>query len=57
MVKVFRNHDTSENAIEFLRATINRLRQKLEADPAHPRDIAAEPGVEYRLRIEVVDAA
>ncbi len=34
---------------EYLRVYINRLRQKLEAEPAHPRYLLTEPGVGYRF--------
>jgi two-component system KDP operon response regulator KdpE len=34
---------------EYLRVYINRLRQKLETDPAHPRYLLTEPGVGYRF--------
>ena len=34
---------------EYLRVYINRLRQKLEHDPAHPRYLLTEPGVGYRF--------
>src|SRR5256884_2907997 len=34
---------------EYLRVYINRLRQKLEADPGHPRYLLTEPGVGYRF--------
>jgi two-component system KDP operon response regulator KdpE len=34
---------------EYLRVYINRLRQKLESDPAHPRYLLTEPGVGYRF--------
>ncbi len=34
---------------EYLRVYINRLRQKLERDPAHPRHLLTEPGVGYRF--------
>jgi two-component system KDP operon response regulator KdpE len=34
---------------QYLRVFINRLRQKIEDDPAHPRYILTEPGVGYRL--------
>jgi two-component system KDP operon response regulator KdpE len=34
---------------EYLRVYINRLRQKLENDPAHPRYLLTEPGVGYRF--------
>jgi two-component system KDP operon response regulator KdpE len=39
---------------EYLRVYINRLRQKLEPDPANPRYLLTEPGVGYRfVAIEV----
>jgi len=34
---------------EYVRVYINRLRQKLEHDPAHPRYLLTEPGVGYRF--------
>lgn len=34
---------------EYLRVYINRLRQKLEADPAKPQLLVTEPGVGYRF--------
>jgi len=34
---------------EYLRVYINRLRHKLEPDPANPRYILTEPGVGYRF--------
>ncbi len=34
---------------EYLRVYINRLRQKLEPDPANPRHLLTEPGVGYRI--------
>jgi two-component system KDP operon response regulator KdpE len=34
---------------EYLRVYINRLRQKLEHDPAHPHYLLTEPGVGYRF--------
>ena len=34
---------------EYLRVYINRLRQKLETDPTHPRYLLTEPGVGYRF--------
>jgi two-component system, OmpR family, KDP operon response regulator KdpE len=37
---------------EYLRVYINRLRQKLEPDPAHPRYFLTEPGVGYRFALE-----
>ena len=37
---------------EYLRVYINRLRQKLESDPANPRYFLTEPGVGYRFAPE-----
>ncbi len=34
---------------QYLRVFINRLRRKIEDDPAHPRYILTEPGVGYRF--------
>ena len=34
---------------EYLRVYINRLRSKLERDPAHPHYLLTEPGVGYRF--------
>ena len=34
---------------QYLRVFINRLRHKIEADPAHPRSILTEPGIGYRF--------
>jgi two-component system KDP operon response regulator KdpE len=34
---------------QYLRVFINRLRHKLEDDPAHPHYIVTEPGVGYRM--------
>jgi two-component system KDP operon response regulator KdpE len=34
----------------YLRVYVNQLRQKLEADPAHPGIIVNDPGVGYRLK-------
>ena len=33
----------------YLHVYMSRLRQKLEADPAHPRHLLTEPGAGYRL--------
>jgi two-component system KDP operon response regulator KdpE len=38
-----------EGETQYLRVFINRLRRKVEDDPAHPRLIITEPGVGYRL--------
>ncbi len=35
---------------QYLHVFIGQLRQKIEADPAHPRHIITEPGVGYRFR-------
>jgi two-component system, OmpR family, KDP operon response regulator KdpE len=37
----------------YLRVYMTQLRHKLEADPTHPRLLQTEPGVGYRLRVEV----
>jgi len=42
--------NTSET--HYLRVFMGQLRQKLEADPSHPRYLITEPGVGYRLRTE-----
>ncbi|MGZ6391395.1 MAG: winged helix-turn-helix domain-containing protein [Ktedonobacterales bacterium] len=34
---------------EYLRVYINRLRQKLEPNPAKPQLLVTEPGVGYRF--------
>ncbi len=34
---------------QYLRVFINRLRRKIEDDPAHPHFILTEPGVGYRM--------
>lgn len=38
-----------EGQIDYLRVAVRGLRQKLEADPAHPALIVNEPAVGYRL--------
>jgi two-component system, OmpR family, KDP operon response regulator KdpE len=40
----------------YLRVFVNRLRRKIEPDPAHPRVIVTEPGVGYRLVLDRVPA-
>lgn len=42
---------------EYLRVYINRLRQKLESDPANPRYLLTEPGVGYRFVATEIDAS
>ena len=36
---------------EYLRVYINRLRNKLEADPTNPRYLQTEPGIGYRFTV------
>ncbi|HEX6484088.1 MAG TPA: response regulator transcription factor [Ktedonobacteraceae bacterium] len=42
---------------EYLRVYINRLRQKLESDPANPRYLLTEPGVGYRFVATEIDVS
>jgi two-component system KDP operon response regulator KdpE len=42
-----------EEEAHLLRVNISNLRRKLEQDPARPRHIITEPGVGYRLQVEV----
>jgi two-component system KDP operon response regulator KdpE len=44
--------------IQYLRILVRKLRQKIEADPNHPRLLVTESGVGYRLqnRLETSDA-
>jgi two-component system, OmpR family, KDP operon response regulator KdpE len=44
----------SEDGLRRLRTTMSGVRQKLEADPMHPRFIGTESGVGYRLLTEPV---
>ncbi len=37
----------------YLRVYVNQLRQKLEDDPARPRLIVTDPGVGYRLKLDI----
>jgi len=39
----------------YLRIYMAQLRHKLEADPARPRFFINEPGIGYRLKIEITD--
>jgi two-component system KDP operon response regulator KdpE len=36
--------------VEYLRTFVNRLRKKIEADPANPRHLLTEPWVGYRFQ-------
>jgi two-component system KDP operon response regulator KdpE len=42
-----------EEEAHLLRVNISNLRRKLEQDPARPRHIITEPGVGYRLQVEL----
>lgn len=39
----------------YLRVYVGQLRRKLENDPARPRYVITEPGVGYRLRVDLED--
>ena len=39
------------NEVEYLRTFVNRLRRKIEIDPANPRHLLTEPWVGYRFHI------
>lgn len=39
-----------ETETHYLRTYLNRLRQKLEDDPARPRHLLTEPGMGYRFQ-------
>jgi two-component system KDP operon response regulator KdpE len=41
------------NQTQYLRVYMGQLRHKLEADPTRPRFFLNEPGVGYRLRIDL----
>jgi two-component system KDP operon response regulator KdpE len=41
------------NQTQYLRVYMAQLRHKLEADPARPRFFLNEPGVGYRLRLDL----
>jgi two-component system KDP operon response regulator KdpE len=40
-----------EHDVQYLRVFVGQIRQKLEADPAHPALIVTEPGVGYRFGV------
>jgi Response regulators consisting of a CheY-like receiver domain and a winged-helix DNA-binding domain len=42
--------------VHILRATIWRLRQKVESDPTNPEYILNEPGIGYRLQRHTPDS-
>jgi two-component system KDP operon response regulator KdpE len=42
-----------EEDTTYLRAYVNQLRQKLESDPTAPKLIVTEPGVGYRLKLDL----
>ncbi len=42
-----------ETETHLLRVNMSNLRRKIEPDPTRPRYIITEPGVGYRLRVEV----
>jgi two-component system KDP operon response regulator KdpE len=39
--------------MHILRVNVSNLRRKIEPDPARPRYVITEPGVGYRLRVEI----
>jgi two-component system KDP operon response regulator KdpE len=43
--------------IHYLRVYMTQLRHKLEADPARPRFLINEPGVGYRLKLDLLEEA
>jgi two-component system, OmpR family, KDP operon response regulator KdpE len=45
--------DTYETETHMLRVNMSNLRRKIEPDPTRPRFIITEPGVGYRLRVDV----
>jgi two-component system KDP operon response regulator KdpE len=42
-----------ETEAHLLRVNMSNLRRKIEPDPTRPRFIITEPGVGYRLRVDV----
>jgi len=44
----------SGNETHYLRVYMNQLRQKLEQDPARPKYLQTEPGVGYRLTVDLL---
>jgi two-component system KDP operon response regulator KdpE len=45
--------DAYETETHMLRVNMSNLRRKIEPDPTRPRFIITEPGVGYRLRVDV----
>jgi two-component system KDP operon response regulator KdpE len=43
--------------IQYLRILVRKLRQKIEADPNHPRLLVTESGVGYRLQARFEDSS
>jgi two-component system, OmpR family, KDP operon response regulator KdpE len=43
--------------IQYLRILVRKLRQKIEADPNHPRLLVTESGVGYRLQARLEDCS
>ncbi len=41
------------NQTQYLRVYMGQLRRKIEANPARPRFLINEPGIGYRLKIEI----
>ncbi|MDP9150983.1 MAG: winged helix-turn-helix domain-containing protein [Myxococcota bacterium] len=41
----------SATRVQYLRAQVRQLRQKIERDPARPRHLVTEPGGGYRLKL------
>jgi len=52
LVKILWGPDP-QKGVHFIRRFISKLRQKLEADPAHPSYLVTEPAIAYRLQILV----
>jgi two-component system KDP operon response regulator KdpE len=45
--------DAYETEAHLLRVNMSNLRRKIEPDPTRPRFIITEPGVGYRLRVDI----
>lgn len=44
---------TAQVDAQFVRVLVGQVRQKIEAEPSSPRIILTEPGVGYRLRVDI----